>query len=193
MLRRLYDWVIAFAHRPNARRALFVVAFLESSVFPIPPDALLIPMCLGHRARCFAFAMTCTIASVLGGLLGYAIGFYLMETVGMWIVNAYGLAKQAAAYQEAYREWGLWIILVKGLTPIPYKLVTIASGAAHFNLLVFTVASIATRGLRFFLIAALLWRFGAPIRDFIEKRLTLLTWIFLIALVGGFVVVRYVL
>lgn len=191
MLRRMYDWVMGFSTRPSAGWALAGVSFVESSVFPIPPDALLIPMCLADRSRCFAHALNCTIASVLGGVLGYAIGFFLMETIGAWIVELYGYAGKIEAYQHAYQQWGLWIILIKGLTPIPYKLVTIASGAAHFDLMVFLLASIATRAARFFLIAALLWRFGEPMRLFIEKRLALLTWIFLAILVGGFLVVRY--
>ena len=178
------------AHR-RALPALAVISFLESSVFPIPPDVMLIPMVLADRARAFRIALVCTIASVLGGLLGYAIGYYLFQTLGEWIVRTYGLQTGLAAFRAGFEEWGLWIILIKGATPIPYKLVTIASGAAHFDLFTFVWASIVTRGLRFFAVAALLWRFGEPIRGFIEKRLTLLTWAFLIALVGGFVAFRY--
>jgi membrane protein YqaA with SNARE-associated domain len=191
MLQRLYDWTISLASRRHATWALAVVSFLESSFFPVPPDALLVPMCLARRDRCWTFALVCTIASVIGGLLGYAIGFYLMETLGGWIVSAYGYGDKIEAFQHAYQEWGLWIILIKGLTPIPYKLVTIASGAAHFDLLVFVLASIATRGARFFLVAGLLWRFGPQIRDFLERRLKLVTWAFLIALIGGFIAVTY--
>jgi membrane protein YqaA with SNARE-associated domain len=160
-------------------------------VFPIPPDVMLIPMVLADRARAFRIALVCTIASVLGGLLGYAIGYYLFETLGEWVVRTYGLQAGLAAFRAGFEHYGIWIILIKGLTPIPYKLVTIASGAAHFDLFTFVWASIVTRGLRFFLVAALLWKFGEPIRSFIEKRLTLLTWLFLIALVGGFVAFRY--
>jgi membrane protein YqaA with SNARE-associated domain len=191
MLRRLYDWTINLSASPNAPWALATVSFVESSFFPIPPDALLIPMCLAQRRRCWIYALSCTIASVLGGFLGYAIGYFLMESLGAWIVSAYGYGEKIEVFQQSYQEWGLWIILIKGLTPIPYKLVTIASGAADFNLLVFALASIATRGARFFLIAGLLWKFGPPIRDFIEKRLTLITWAFLILLVGGFVIAKY--
>ncbi|HRE45948.1 MAG TPA: VTT domain-containing protein, partial [Terricaulis sp.] len=132
-----------------------------------------------------------TVASVIGGLLGYAIGYWLMDTLGGWIINVYGYGARIDAFQHTYQQWGLWIILIKGLTPIPYKLVTIASGAAHFNLLVFTVASVVTRGVRFFLIAALLYRYGEPIRAFIEERLVLITWIFLFAIVGGFLIAKY--
>ncbi|MFO1084769.1 MAG: YqaA family protein [Reyranellaceae bacterium] len=191
MLRGLYDWVMRLAAHRRALPALAVISFLESSVFPIPPDVMLIPMVLADRARAFRIALVCTIASVLGGLLGYAIGYYLFQTLGEWIVRTYGLQTGLAAFRAGFEEWGLWIILIKGATPIPYKLVTIASGAAHFDLFTFVWASIVTRGLRFFAVAALLWRFGEPIRGFIEKRLTLLTWAFLIALVGGFVAFRY--
>ncbi len=191
MLRGLYDWVMRLAAHERALPALAVISFLESSVFPIPPDVMLIPMVLADRTRAFRIALVCTIASVLGGLLGYAIGYYLFETLGEWVVRTYGMQAGLAAFRAGFDEYGTWIILIKGLTPIPYKLVTIASGAAHFDLFTFVWASILTRGLRFFLVAALLWKFGEPIRSFIEKRLTLLTWLFLIALVGGFVAFRY--
>ena len=190
-MRGLYDWVMRLAAHERALPALAVISFLESSVFPIPPDVMLIPMVLADRARAFRIALVCTIASVLGGLLGYAIGYYLFETLGEWVVRTYGMQAGLAAFRAGFDEYGTWIILIKGLTPIPYKLVTIASGAAHFDLFTFVWASILTRGLRFFLVAALLWKFGEPIRTFIEKRLTLLTWLFLIALVGGFVAFRY--
>jgi len=191
VLRGLYDWMMNQATRPYAVRSLAIVSFLESSIFPIPPDVMLLPMCLANRARSWHYATICTIASVLGGFLGYAVGYFLIETVGRWIIDLYGYAEAFAAYQDAYREWGLWIILIKGLTPIPYKLVTIASGAAEFSLAVFAIASVATRGARFFLVAALLWHFGEPIRGFVERNLTWVTTIFAIGLVGGFVVVRY--
>lgn len=191
MLRGLYDWVMRLAAHERALPALAVISFLESSVFPIPPDVMLIPMVLADRTRAFRIALVCTIASVLGGLLGYAIGYYLFETLGEWVVRTYGMQAGLAAFRAGFEEYGIWIILIKGLTPIPYKLVTIASGAAHFDLFTFVWASIVTRGLRFFLVAALLWKFGEPIRSFIEERLTLLTWLFLIALVGGFVAFRY--
>ncbi len=191
MFRRLYDWVIALAGHRHAVPAMGAVSFLESSFFPIPPDVMLVPMVLANRAKAFRIALVCTIASVLGGLLGYAIGYYLFETIGAWVVRVYGLQSARDSFLAGFEQYGTWIILIKGLTPIPYKLVTIASGAAHFDLFTFIWASILTRGARFFLIAALLWKFGEPVRHFIEKHLTLLTWIFLIALVGGFVAFRY--
>jgi len=191
MIRSLYDWVIRFAAHPRALWALAVVSFMESSFFPIPPDVMLIPMVLANRAKAFTIAAVCTVSSVLGGLLGYAIGYYFFETLGEWVVRTYHMQAGLNAFRDGFDRYGIWIILIKGLTPIPYKLVTIASGAAHFDLFTFVWASIVTRGARFFLVSALLWKFGEPIRAFVEKRLTLLTWLFLIALVGGFVAFRY--
>jgi membrane protein YqaA with SNARE-associated domain len=192
MFAGLYQWTMRQAAGPRAVPALAVVSFAESSFFPIPPDVMLVPMCLADRARAFKFAMVCTVSSVAGGVLGYLIGFFLYEAVGRAIVTLYGLEAGFDAYQRAFAQWGLWIILIKGLTPIPYKIVTIASGVAAFDPLVFIAASIVTRGARFYMEAALLWRFGTPIRAFLERRLNQLTWLFLIALVGGFVAVRYV-
>jgi len=190
-MRRLYDLVIRMAGHPRAIPAMGVVSFAESSFFPIPPDVMLVPMVLANRHKAFTIALVCTVTSVLGGLLGYAIGFFFFETIGAWVVKTYGLQAGLEKFRDEFARYGTWVILIKGLTPIPYKLVTIASGAAHFDLFTFVWASIVTRGARFFLVAALLWKFGAPIRAFIEKRLTLLMWLFLIALVGGFVAVRF--
>jgi membrane protein YqaA with SNARE-associated domain len=191
MLRRLYDWVIRLAGSPYALPAMGVVSFAESSFFPLPPDVMLIPMVLANRTKAFRIALVCTVCSVLGGLLGYAIGFYFFETLGAWVVKTYGLQSGLDAFRAGFAHYGTWIILIKGLTPIPYKLVTIASGAAHFDLFTFVWASIVTRGARFFLVAALLWKYGEPIRAFIEERLTLVARAFLIALIGGFVAFRY--
>jgi len=190
-MRRLYDWVIRLAGSRYAIPAMAVVSFAESSFFPIPPDVMLVPMVLANPRKAFTIATVCTVGSVLGGLLGYTIGFYFFETAGAWLVKAYGLQSGLEKFRQGFAEYGIWIILIKGLTPIPYKLVTIASGAAHFDLFTFVWASIVTRGIRFFAVSALLWKFGEPIRAFIEKRLTLVTWLFLIALVGGFVAFRY--
>ncbi len=175
MLRRLYNRTLALAASPRAPWWLAVVAFAESSFFPIPPDALLIPMALARPRRAWRFAAICTVASVLGGALGYASAIScstrLMRT---GIAHAlFGYATLCGAFQAWYAQWGLWVILIKGLTPIPYKIVTIASGAAKFDFWVFMAASIVTRGTRFFLVAALLRCFGTPVRDFIERRLTL--------------------
>jgi membrane protein YqaA with SNARE-associated domain len=191
MLRRMYDWTMAQAARPNALRVLGVVSFAESSFFPIPPDAMILPMVLARPDQAWRIALVATVTSVLGGIAGYAIGYYLFETIGLWVINLYGYADKFEAFRAAYAEWGLLIILVKGLTPIPYKIVTIASGAAAFDFWIFVAASIATRGVRFFLVAALLKYFGPPIRTFVERRLTLVTTVFVVFLVGGFVAVKY--
>jgi membrane protein YqaA with SNARE-associated domain len=191
VIRRVYDWTMRQAASRHAMRALGIVAFLESSIFPIPPDAMIVPMVLARPLEAWRIAMIATAASVVGGLAGYMIGYALLETVGQWIIELYGLADRVAEYQAAYNRWGLWIILIKGLTPIPYKLVTIASGMAHFSLPVFILASILTRGLRFFLVAGLLRWYGPPIRDFIEARLTLVTTGFAALIVLGFLSIRY--
>jgi membrane protein YqaA with SNARE-associated domain len=193
VIRRLYDWTMRLAAGPKALPALGVVSFTESSFFPIPPDAMIIPMVLARPDLAWRIALVATVTSVVGGAAGYAIGYYLFETIGQSVIAFYGYQDKFAAFRDAYNEWGLWIILIKGLTPIPYKLVTIASGAAAFNFWIFMAASIATRGARFFLVAALLKYFGPPIREFVEKRLTLVTTIFIVGLVGGFVIVRYLI
>ncbi|MBV8535879.1 MAG: DedA family protein [Alphaproteobacteria bacterium] len=192
MLRRLYDWTMTASAGPNALRTLAAVAFAESSFFPIPPDAMIIPMVLARPERAWRIALVATAGSVIGGIAGYAIGYYFFATIGLRLIDLYGLQTGFEQFRSAYAQYGLWIILIKGLTPIPYKLVTIASGAAAFNFWVFVAASIVTRGARFFLVSALLKAFGPPIRDFIERRLTLVTTAFLVCLVGGFVVIRYV-
>jgi membrane protein YqaA with SNARE-associated domain len=180
------------AHHRQALWALAAVSFAESSFFPIPPDAMLIPMVLADRKKAWLYAGVCTVASVSGALLGYWIGYELYATLGQWIIKTYGLEAKVQESIAAFNEYGLWIILIKGLTPIPYKIVTIASGVAHFALLPFILASIVTRGFRFFIVAALLYRFGQPIRDFIEKRLTLVTTAFLAIVIGGFVALKYI-
>jgi len=191
VLRRVYDWTMAQAGRRDADWLLAGVAFAESSFFPVPPDAMILPMVLARPDRAWRIAAIATVASVIGGLFGYAIGYFLLETVGQWIIGAYGLAARAQEFQAAYAEWGLWIILIKGLTPIPYKLVTIASGMAQFSLPLFIAASIVTRGARFFAVAALLRYYGPPIRIFVEERLTLVTTAFAALIVAGFVALRY--
>ncbi|MBT5192968.1 MAG: DedA family protein [Rhodospirillaceae bacterium] len=193
MLRALYDRTMALAGHRHANWALAVVSFIESSVFPIPPDVMLIPMVLARRHKAMLIAGICTVASVLGGLLGYAIGLYLFDAIGQPILNFYGYGEKFASFQERYNEWGVWIVLIAGLTPFPYKVITIASGVTGLSLPVFLVASIVARGLRFAIVAALLWRFGEPIRDFIERYLGLLFILFMVLLIGGFAVVKLVL
>lgn len=176
---------------PHAERALALIAFLESSIFPIPPDAMIVPMVLARPASAWRVALIATAGSVVGGLAGYAIGALLLDTLGEWIIRLYGLEGKLTEFQAAYNEWGLWIILIKGLTPIPFKLVTIASGMAHFNLGLFILASVITRGARFFIVAALLRAYGPPISEFIERRLTLVTSVFAGLIVLGFLSLRY--
>ena len=191
MLDRLYARTLALAASRHATAALVLVAFAEASFFPLPPDLLLIPIILARPRRAFLIAAVCTLASVAGGFLGYAIGYWLFATIGRPLLEFYHAMDRYEAMRAAFAQWGIWIILIKGLTPIPYKLVTIASGVAHFNLLAFGLASLASRSLRFFLLALLLWRFGDPVRAFIERRLMLVTSLFAAALIGGFIVLRY--
>ncbi|MFO0995751.1 MAG: YqaA family protein [Alphaproteobacteria bacterium] len=193
MLRRLYDWTIRIAADRRAAPALFGVSFVESSLFPVPPDVMLVPMVLANPQRAYWFAFICTVGSVLGGMLGYAIGYFLFETVGQPLILLYGHGDQFERAIAWYQRWGAWIVAAKGLTPFPYKVITITSGFAHLNLAAFTAASIVSRAPRFFVIAWLLRRYGEPVRGFIERRLYLVTTLFLIALIGGFVLVEYLL
>jgi membrane protein YqaA with SNARE-associated domain len=188
MLRRIYDWCIEAAHKPYAMWIMAAVAFAESSFFPVPPDVMLIPMSLARPSRAWLYATVCTAASVLGGILGYAIGALLYDSLGHWLINLYGLGDKVEAFRAGYAEYGAWIILLKGLTPIPYKLVTITSGFANFNIWLFVVLSVVARGGRFFFVAVLLNRYGEWIRVRIEKHLGL--WVSLGAgvLVAGFIV-----
>jgi membrane protein YqaA with SNARE-associated domain len=188
---RLYSRTLAVAAHRHAMAAMALISFAESSFLPLPPDILLVPMTLAQPRRAWLIAAVCTIASVTGGYVGYAIGYFLFDSIGLPVLEFYHMMDKYEAFKAAFAEWGAWIIVIKGLTPIPFKLVTIASGAAQFDLVTFTIASLVSRSLRFFLLAALLWRFGEPIRDFIERRLMLVTSMIAAALVGGFVVLRY--
>lgn len=192
MLRTLYDWTLALAGHRRAQWGLALVSFIESSIFPIPPDVVLMPMVLAARERAWRLATTCTVASVLGGLAGYGIGFFLFDTIGQAILDFYGYAEKFGRFQDWYNAHGAWIVFGAGFTPIPYKVFTIASGVTQLDLLTFVVASTLSRGARFFLVAALLWRFGAPIRAFIERWLGLLTLLFFVLLFGSFLALRYV-
>jgi membrane protein YqaA with SNARE-associated domain len=191
MLRALYDRTMALAAHRHAVWALFAISFIESSIFPIPPDVLQIAMTLADRSKAWFYALVSTIGSTLGGLLGYAIGFFLFETAGRWILDLYGYADKFEQFAAQYNEYGAWIVFMAGFTPFPYKVITIASGVTHLDLLTFVVASFVGRGARFFLVGALLYWFGPPIRAFIEKYLGLLTIAFFLLLVGGFVALRY--
>ncbi|WP_215762692.1 YqaA family protein [Acetobacter sp. P1H12_c] len=191
MLNRLYARVLRHAASPNAPWWLMALAFAEASFFPLPPETLLVPMVLSRRDKAWVYAALCTVGSVTGGILGWIIGAFLLEHLALPIVHFYHAEHTLAALQEKFRQWGVWIILFKGLTPIPYKFVTIASGMAHFALLPFVAASLVTRGMRFFLVAGLLWKFGAPIETFLERRLPLVMGVFAVLLVGGVLALRY--
>ena len=191
VLRRLYDWTLSLAATPHALWALAAISFIESSVFPIPPDVLLIPMVIAAPHRAFLIAGVCTLASVLGGAFGYFIGWGLLEQVGRPVLEFYGKDVYFEEFSHKYNEWGAWAVLFAGVTPFPYKVITILSGATGLNFAVFMVASVIARGFRFFLVAALLWKFGLPIRDFIERRLGLVFTAFMVALVGGFAALRF--
>jgi membrane protein YqaA with SNARE-associated domain len=191
MLRRIYDWCIGAASKPYATWLLGVVSFAESSVFPVPPDAMLIPMSLARPDRAYFFATVCTVTSVVGGLLGYFIGAALYDTVGLWLIQLYGYGNKVDAFRAAYAEWGALIILGKGFTPIPYKIVTITSGFAAYPLLPFVLFSAITRGARFFLEAFLLRRYGPRARVIIEERLTFWFTIAVVVFVVGIVAALY--
>ncbi len=191
MLRRFYDRVLALSASPNAPAWLALIAFAEASCFPVPPDVLLIPMVLARRDRAWWLALVCTLASVAGGALGYLIGYALFNRLALPLLRFYHYEGAFLAFQARFAQYGLWLILIKGLTPIPYKIVTIAAGAARFSLPLFMAASLLTRGARFFLIAGLLRWLGPPVQVFIERRLTLVMTVFAVSLVGGFLVLRY--
>jgi membrane protein YqaA with SNARE-associated domain len=192
MLRGLYYWTMEMAAKKNAVWVLAAVAFVESSVFPIPPDVLLIPMVLAARNSAWRYAAICTIASVLGGMLGYAIGSGLYEGVGRPILDFYGYGAKFSDFTARYNEYGGWIVFIAGVTPFPYKVITIASGVTDLDFATFTTASVLARGLRFLVVAALLYWIGQPIREFIEKRLGLLFTIFCVLLIGGFLLIKLI-
>ncbi|MCI2393670.1 YqaA family protein [Aliiroseovarius sediminis] len=191
MIRRLYDWTMGLANTRHALWALAVVSFLESSVFPIPPDVLMIPMIIARPSRAFVIATVALVASVIGGAFGYFIGWGLYESVGQPVLEFYGKTDEFGHFSDTYNQWGAWAVLIAGVTPFPYKVITILSGSTGLHFGVFMVASVIARGLRFFIVAALLWKFGAPIRDFIERRLGLMFTLFVVILLGGFYLVKY--
>lgn len=191
MLHRLYNWTMAQAAGPKAPATLGLVSFAESSVFPIPPDVILIPMVISARDRAWWFATICTVASVLGGVFGYFIGSVLYQEVAEPILQLYGYTEHFETFTKWFIEYGWLIVVFFGLTPFPYKVITIASGSVGLSLPIFIFASLFSRGLRFFVVSLLLYYFGPPIRSFIEKRLVLVFTVFVIFLIGGFVVIRY--
>lgn len=191
MLRRLYDWCIGAAGRPYASWIMGSVAFVESSFFPVPPDAMLIPMSLARPDRAYFYATLCTITSVAGGVLGYVIGAYLYDFIGLWLIKLYGYGDKLETFRAAYAQWGTWIILLKGLTPIPYKIVTIASGFAAYPFIPFVGLSVIARGTRFFIVAFLLNRYGPQARTIIEERLGFWVTLSALTLVGGIFIAVY--
>lgn len=191
MIRGLYDWVMGLAESKYALWALAVISFAESSFFPIPPDVLLIPLIIARPSKAWLIAGICLISSVLGALLGYFIGAQLFDVVGTPLLEFYGKADAAEQFNQQFRDWGPWAVLIAGITPFPFKVITIMSGWTGLSLPVFIISSIVARGLRFFIVAALLWKFGAPIRDFVEKRLGLMFTLFFALLLGGFLSLRY--
>ncbi|MEJ5262873.1 MAG: YqaA family protein [Ignavibacterium sp.] len=200
LLRKLYDWVLHWAETPYGPIALFLLAFAESSFFPIPPDALLIALVLGATQKAFRFALNCTVASVLGALLGYTIGHFLWWTpsneftsIAMFFFNNIPGFTEKLFFdvQKMYDQYDFWIVFTAGFTPIPYKVITISSGAFNIDLFMFIVASVISRGARFFLVAFLIWKFGPQIRDFIDKYFNWLAVAFTVLLIGGFVVIKY--
>jgi membrane protein YqaA with SNARE-associated domain len=192
MLRRLYDWCIGAAGKPHAAWIMGIVSFVESSFFPVPPDAMLIPMALARPDKAYFYATLCTVTSVAGGLLGYFIGAVLYDSVGLWLMQLYGYGNKIEGFREAYREWGTWIILLKGMTPIPYKIVTIASGFTGYPVIPFIALSFIARGMRFYLVAFLLHRYGPQAREIIEKRLGFWVTVSFLTLVAGVVLAVYV-
>lgn len=190
MIQRLYDWTLSLAEHRHALWVLALVAFLESSMFPIPPDIIMIPMIIARPNRAFVIAGVALVASVLGGLLGYAIGALAYEALGQPILQALGKADSMAEFATTFNDMGFWAVLAAGITPFPYKVITIMSGWTGMPLATFIATSILARGLRFFLVALLLWKFGAPVRDFIERRLPLMFTLALALLIGGFFAVK---
>jgi len=191
MLRRAYDWCVAAAYKPYALWLMGVVSFVESSFFPIPPDVMLIPMSLARPDKAFFYATVCTVTSVAGGVLGYLIGALLYDSIGQWVMHLYGLDKKVEGFRESYAYWGTWVILIKGVTPIPYKLVTILSGFAGYNLLMFVLLSCVARGVRFYALAFLLNRYGVQARVIIEERLEFWVIVGTIVLIAGIVAAVY--
>jgi membrane protein YqaA with SNARE-associated domain len=189
--RRLYDWVLHWALTPHSLAALFLLSFAESSFFPVPPDVLLIALVLGSTHRWVLFAGLCTLGSVLGGIAGYGIGMFLMDTVGMKVIDFYHAHAYFEKVSQWYRQYDFWIVFVAAFTPIPYKVFTIASGAFHINLLGFALVSILGRGARFFLVAGLLRLVGEPMRRFIDKYFDMLALAFVVLLIGGFALIKY--
>jgi membrane protein YqaA with SNARE-associated domain len=193
LMRRIYDFCMEWISGPYGVWALFLIAFAESSFFPIPPDVFLIAMCISVPRNCWRYALVCSIGSVLGGALGYGLGYWFMDGVGMAIIDWYGLAERYGVVQQYFKQYDVWIVGTAGFTPIPYKLFTITAGFAHSNFLSFLLVSFAARSARFFLVAGLLWKFGPQIKYFIDRYFNLLSIAFVVLLAGGFVLIKVLL
>lgn len=191
MFKKLYDWTLSLSASPRAPQALGAISFAESSFFPIPPDIMLVPMVMAKPEKAWHYAAICTVASVLGGILGYAIGALLYDTIGAWLIQLYGYGDKMDGFRALYQQHGHWIILIKGFTPIPFKLITIASGLAGYDFLMFVLLSTLTRAARFFFVAGIMNRFGGPLRRLIEENLTLVGIGSIVAIIAGFVIAKY--
>jgi membrane protein YqaA with SNARE-associated domain len=192
MLRKLYDWVLHWAETPYGSWALFILAFAESSFFPVPPDVLLIALAISIPARAFRYALICSAGSVLGGMAGYIIGFEFMDLLGFRILNFYGLMDKYETISHLYERYNAWAVGIAGFTPIPYKVFTISAGAFKINFPIFLAASIVSRFARFFLVGWLIYKFGAEIRSFIDRYFNILCVVFMILLIGGFIIIKWI-
>ena len=193
MLRRLYDWVLHWAETPYGSWALFLLAFAESSFFPVPPDVLLIALAISIPAKAFRYALICALGSLLGGVAGYVIGYQFMDLVGFRIVDFYGFAEQYHAVGDLYNRYNAWAVGIAGFTPIPYKVFTISAGAFKINFVIFLIASAISRSARFFLVGWLIYKFGPGIRMFIDRYFNILAFVFVALLIGGFILIKYLL
>lgn len=191
-MKKIYNYCLENANKKNSFFIYLLIAFTESFIFPVPPDILMIPMILANRQRAFKLAFYGTVFSVLGGIIGYYIGFFFAKTYASWIIETYALQKSAQQFYDGFEKWGFWIIALKGFTPIPFKLVTITSGIAQFNLFTFIGASIIARSFRFYLLSGLLWYFGPKIKPVIEKNLNILFFLMLLVIIIGFIIVYFV-
>jgi membrane protein YqaA with SNARE-associated domain len=191
MLKRLYDWVLHWANTPYGTPALFVLAVAESSIFPVPPDVLLIALGLSIPKKALRYALICAIGSVIGGIVGYGIGYFGYETLGKPIIDFYQGQEVMAHIESLYAEYGFVGVLIAAITPIPYKVFTISSGFFRFEFPLFLIASIIGRSFRFFLVAGLIWKFGPPIKSFIDRYFNVLTIVFMVLLVGGFLLIKF--
>lgn len=190
-LKKLYDWVLSLAHTPHGAFALFAIAFMESSFFPIPPDVLLIALVISAPSKFFYFALICTLGSVIGGAFGYMLGMLFMDTIGINVIKFFGYEEKLNYIKDVFNEYDAWVIAVAGFTPVPYKIFTITAGAFKTDFMVFMIASTLSRGARFFLVSLLLYKFGAQIKDFIDKYFNIITIVFTLILIGGFILLKF--